>query len=92
MIPGTFFEWDDQSAIVNPEISTVRTMPLFATAITADKGSEDWTRLYGQDWFDMYAVNDSVDFTRHGQPLLQAAMAINAGAELLTKRIVCDND
>lgn len=91
MIPGTFFEWDDQSAIVNPEISTVRTMPLFATAITADKGSEDWTRLYGQDWFDMYAVNDSVDFTRHGQPLLQAAMAINAGAELLTKRVVADD-
>ena len=80
MIPGTFFEWDDQSEIVNPEISTVRTMPLFASVVTADKGEEDWTRLYGQDWFDMYAVNDSVDFTRHGQPLLQTAMAVNAGA------------
>ena len=38
MIPGTFFEWDDQSAITTPEISTVRTMPLFATVVTADKG------------------------------------------------------
>ena len=91
MIPGTFFEWVDQSDIVNPEISTVRTMPLFASVITSDKGKEDWTRLYGQDWFDMYAVDDSVDFTRHGQPLLQTAMAINAGAELLTKRVVADD-
>lgn len=91
MIPGTFFEWVDQSEITNPEISTVRTMPLFASVITSDKGKEDWTRLYGQDWFDMYAVDDSVDFTRHGQPLLQTAMAINAGAELLTKRVVADD-
>lgn len=91
MIPGTFFEWDDQSEIVSQEISTVRTMPLFATVITADKGKEEWTRLSGQDWFDMYAVDNSVDFTRHGQPLLQAAMSINAGAELLCKRVVSDD-
>lgn len=91
MIPGTFFEWDDQSEITNPEINSVRTMPLFATVLTSDKGKEDWTRLYGQDWFDMYAINDSVDFTRHGQPLLQAAMSINAGAELLCKRVVADD-
>lgn len=91
MIPGTFFEWDDQSAITTPEISTVRTMPLFATVVTADKGEEDWTRLSGQDWFDMYAVNDTVDFNKHGQALLQAAMSINAGAELLTKRVVADD-
>ena len=91
MIPGTFFTWDDRSAIETPEISTVRTMPLFASVITADKGEEDWTRLSGQEWFDMYAVDDSVDFTRHGQPLLQTAMAINAGAELLTKRVVADD-
>ena len=91
MIPGTFFEWEDLSDITTPEISTVRTMPLFATVFTADKGREDWTRLSGQSWFDMYAVNDSVDFTRHGQPLLQAAMSINAGAELLCKRVVAND-
>lgn len=91
MIPGTFFEWDDQSEIQTVEISTVRKMPLFATVITSDKGEEGWTKLSGQDWFDMYAVNDSVDFTRHGQPLLQAAMSINAGAELLCKRVVADD-
>ena len=74
MIPGTFFEWEDLSAITTvPEISTVRTMPMFATVITSDKGEEGWTLLSGQDWFDMYAVNNVVDFSRHGQPLLQAA-------------------
>lgn len=91
MIPGTFFEWDDRSEIITPEINTVRTMPMFATVITADKGEEGWTLLSGQDWFDMYAVNNSVDFSRHGQPLLQAAMAINAGAQLLCKRVVADD-
>ena len=91
MIPGTFFEWEDLSGISTPEINTVRTMPLFATVITADKGEEGWTVLSGQDWFDMYAVNNVVDFSRHGQPLLQAAMAINAGAELLCKRVVAED-
>ena len=91
MIPGTFFEWDDQSAISVPEINTARVMPMFATVITSDKGEEGWTLLSGQDWFDMYAVNSVVDFSRHGQPLLQAAMAINAGAQLLTKRVVADD-
>ena len=91
MIPGTFFEWEDLSEIVTPEITTVRTMPMFATVITADKGEEGWTLLSGQDWFDMYAVNNVVDFSRHGQPLLQAAMAINAGAQLLCKRVVADD-
>lgn len=92
MIPGTFFEWEDLSAITTvPEISTVRTMPMFATVITSDKGEEGWTLLSGQDWFDMYAVNNVVDFGRHGQPLLQAAMAINSGAQLLCKRVVADD-
>ena len=91
MIPGTFFEWDDRSEITTPEINTVRTMPMFATVITSDKGEEGWTLLSGQDWFDMYAVNNSVDFSRHGQPLLQAAMAINAGAQLLCKRVVAED-
>lgn len=91
MIPGSFFEWDDQSDIVNEQIATVRTMPLYAMVITSDKGTEEWTRLSGKDWFDMYAVNGTVDFSRHGQPLLQAAMSINAGAELLCKRVVSDD-
>lgn len=37
----------------------------------------------------MYGKN--ISFARHGQPLLQAAMSINAGAELLCKRLVADD-
>lgn len=88
MYPTTIITWDDQSDIRTPEISTVRTMPLYCTVFTSDKGTEEWTRVSGQDWFDMYAVNNTVDFERHGQPLLQAAASIEAGAELLCKRVV----
>ena len=82
-VPGTFFEWEDQSDIVTPEITSVSEKPLFCAVISADKGKENWQVLSGQDWFDMYAVNSLVDFNKHGQPLLQTAMAVNAGAEIL---------
>lgn len=91
MYPATIIIWDDQSQIVAPEIQTVRTMPLYAAVITSDKGSEDWVKLSGQDWFDMYTVSNSVDFNRHGQPLLQAANAIQSGAEMLCKRICAED-
>lgn len=90
-VPGTFFEWEDQSDIVTPEITSVSEKPLFCAVISADKGKENWQVLSGQDWFDMYAVNSLVDFNKHGQPLLQTAMAVNAGAEILCKRVVADN-
>lgn len=90
-IPGTFFEWEDLSGITTPEINTVANMPLFCSVFTSDKGKEGWQRLSGQDWFDMYAVNNVVNFDKHGQPLLQTAMAINAGAEMLCKRVVADD-
>lgn len=90
-IPGTFFEWEDQSDIVIPEIATVSEKPLFCAVVTADKGKETWQVLSGQEWFDMYAVNNVVDFNKHGQPLLQTAMAVNAGAEILCKRVVADD-
>jgi len=91
MYPTTIVTWEDQSDIRSPEIANVRTMPLYATVITSDKGREDWVRLSGEEWFDMYAVNNTVDFERHGQALLQAAAAIEAGAELLCKRVVAED-
>ena len=91
-IPGTFFEWDDQSAISNAqEIVTTTPSPLYCVVTTADKGKENWQVLSGQDWFDMYAVNNVIDFSRHGQPLLQTAMAVNAGAKVLCKRVCADD-
>lgn len=89
MYPGTIVEYVDQSAIPKLGITEVRNKPLFATVFTSDKGTEKWTRISGKDFFDMYG--EQISFMRHGQPLLQAAMAINAGAELLCKRVVADD-
>ena len=91
MYPATIGEWVDESQVGAPEIENVRVMPLYCTVITADKGTEEWVRLSGQDWFDMYTVGNYVDFNKHGQALLQAANSIQAGAELLCKR-VCAED
>lgn len=91
MYPATIVTWVDESQIVKPEITTVKTMPLYCAVITADKGTEDWVRLSGQEWFDMYTIGNTIDFNRHGQPLLQAGAAIQAGAEMLCKRICAED-
>ena len=89
MYPGVIVEYDDQSTINTLPISEVRVMPLFCTVFTSDKGTEEWTRISGKDFFNMYGEN--ISFARHGQPLLQAAMTINAGGELICKRLVADD-
>lgn len=89
MYAGTIIEYDDQSQIRSLPIADVRTQPMYLALITSDKGPEEWTLLQGKDWFKAYG--DSISFARHGQPLLQAAIAINAGARLLTKRLVADD-
>ena len=89
MYPGVFVEYDDQSDITSLPITEVRNQPLFGAVFTSDKGTEAWTRVSGEDFFKMYGK--SIKFTKHGQPLLQAAMSINAGAELLCKRLVADD-
>ena len=90
-LPGTFFEWEDRSDIVTPDIEEVYTNPLFCAVFTSDKGSEEWQVLNGQDWFNMYAINSVVDFDKHGQALLQTAMTINAGGTVLSKRVVAED-
>lgn len=89
MYPGTIFEFDDQSEIVQLPIEEVRNMPLFGAVFTSDKGTEDWIRVSGADFFKMYGK--TISFAKHGQPLLQSAMTINAGGELLCKRLVADD-
>ncbi len=89
MYPGTIIEFEDQSDIASLPITSLRNRPLFGAIFTSDKGTEEWTRIYGKDFFDMYGKN--ISFARHGQPLLQAAMSINAGAELYCKRLVADD-
>lgn len=89
MYPGFIVEYDDQSDITTLPITEVRNQPLFGAIFTSDKGTEAWTRISGEDFFEMYGKN--ISFARHGQPLLQAAMSINAGAELFCKRLVADD-
>ena len=89
MYPGVVIEYDDQSNINTLAVTEVRNQPLFAALFTSDKGTEKWTRISGEDFFKMYGKN--ISFSRHGQPLLQAAMSINAGAELLCKRLVASD-
>lgn len=89
MYPGFIVEFDDQSDIPTLPIEEVRYKPLFGAIFTADKGTEKWFKVSGKDFFKMYGK--SISFKRHGQPLLQSAVAINAGAELLCKRLVADD-
>lgn len=89
MYVGTIIEYDDQSAITTLPIADVRTQPLYLSLFTSDKGPEEWTVKSGEDWFKAYG--DSISFAKHGQPLLQAAISINAGARLLSKRLVASD-
>ena len=89
MYPGFIVEFDDQSDIPTLPIEEVRHKPLFGTIFTSDKGTEDWFKVTGEDFFKMYGK--SISFKKHGQALLQSAVAINAGAELLCKRLVADD-
>lgn len=89
MYPGVIIEYDDQSDITSLPVTEVRNMPLFGAIFTSDKGTEEWTRISGKSFFDMYGK--TISFNKHGQPLLQAAMTINAGGELFCKRLVADD-
>lgn len=89
MYPGTKVVWEDRS-IYNPiGITEVRNVPLYGSVFTSDKGPEEWTEVEGKDFFDLYGNN--ISFSKHGQPLLQAAMSINWGAKLLARRVVASD-
>ena len=89
MYPGFIVEYDDQSDIQELPITEVRNVALFGSVFTSDKGPEGWVRTRGSEFFDYYGK--TISFARHGQPLLQTAMAINSGAEILCKRLVADD-
>ena len=91
-VAGVSIEWDDQSFI--PEIDTSPPKdnldrPIFMTAITSDKGPEDWNhKVFGSDFFRLYG---EPSFSRHGQASIQAAQIINKGGYLTVKRVVADD-
>lgn len=89
MYPGTKVNWIDQSQIFQEKVTVVDNKALFLTASTFDKGPEEMTRIKGDKFFKLYGTDNRFD--KHGQPAIQAARIINAGGELLVKRIVADN-
>lgn len=89
MYPGSKFEIIDQSLIEDIPQADPVVKPMFMAAFTSDKGSENYGVYEGDDFFKQFGTD--IKFANHGQPLLQAAMAIKAGARLYCKRMVADD-
>lgn len=88
-VPAVQILWDDQSAInkISAVVEDNVDRPIIMAVSTADKGPEEWKHsLLGQDFYDYYGQVPS--FSVHGQPLIQAANAIDAGAYVTFKRVV----
>lgn len=88
MRPATIFNWHDQSGIQRV-ITDDPVKPLILTAFSSDKGPEDIRTISGEDFYKLYGYD--ISFERHGQPLIQAAYAIDNGAQLLCKRVVASD-
>ena len=86
MYPATLFDIEDLSDIPSLVTTDSTQYPIIMTGFTSDKGTEDYTYIVGKDFFNMYG--ESISYKKHGQPLLQAANAINSGAKLYAKRVV----
>lgn len=86
MYPATLFDIEDLSDIPSLVTTDSTQYPIIMTGFTSDRGTEDYTYIVGKDFFSMYGEN--ISFKKHGQPLLQAANAINSGAKLFAKRVV----
>ena len=89
MYVGTIFIIDDQSDIPSLTIANTIDKPIEMIGFTSDKGTEDYAYVEGDAFFKQYG--NSISFARHGQPLLQAANAINSGARLFCKRVVAQD-
>ena len=92
-VPGTTFNWIDMSQIPDlpsiTEVSDTSKCPLFLACISADRGPEDLRIVYGSEFYTLYGTD--IQFRKQGQPLLNAATAINNGAKLMVQRIVADD-
>ena len=75
MYPGTKFVLEDTSnvaPVINQNTSDNR--PLYFAMFTSNRGPEKFTELEGSEWATTYLQNNTPNFTKHGQPLLQAAL------------------
>lgn len=89
MHPGSKVRWFDESAITTEESVVVDNAALFLTASSFDKGPEKLTRVSGKAFYELFGSDNR--FANHGQAAIQAAAIIDAGGELLVKRIVAED-
>ena len=82
---GTKIILEDQSYIPSLRTADPRTTPIIFMGFTSDKGTEEYKKWQGKDFFNQYG---EISFARHGQPLLQAANVINNGGIVYAKRVV----
>lgn len=87
--PGTVDNWIDQSGITAQQAQEVYPRPLLLTAAAFDRGPEEITRVYGQNFYKLYGYY--IDFEKYGQAAIQAANIINNGGELMLKRVVAND-
>ena len=87
--PGTIDNWIDQSGIQAQAAVDVTPRPLILAAAAFDRGPEKLTRVYGTDFYKLFGYY--IDYDKYGQAAIQAANAINNGAELLLKRVVAED-
>ena len=87
--PGTIDNWYDQSGISATPVVDIPPRPLMLTAAAFDRGPEKITKVYGEDFYKLYGYY--IDFDKYGQAAIQAANAIDNGAELLIKRVVAND-
>lgn len=88
--PKTTFSWNNQSAIT-PLTSAYTGAPVIYIASTSDKGPTKMQLISGSHFFKQYVTDKKAMYSRHGQPLLQAAAVAEAGGQILFKRIIADD-
>ena len=86
--PHTAFHLYDNSQITPINDVTI-SKPNYLIAFSADKGPEDITMNTLDNFHKRYGNN--ISFAKHGQPLLQAAVAIDNGGIVYCKRVVADD-
>lgn len=87
--PSTNITWKDLSGTVATSSTDAVVRPLLLTAASFDKGPEEMVTVHGDQFYNLFGYD--ISYAKHGQPAIQAAASIDAGAELLIKRVVADD-
>lgn len=89
-IVDTHIQINDFS-IIKEQSELVNSIPLYLAAFSADKGPEELIEVNADMFFKLYGDRNSISYKRHGQPLIQAAASVEAGARVLCKRVVAED-